>query len=57
MSLSKDPEIGKATSVSSNDATAPVPIEGETQHLPTFENEKALLWKFDLRILPMLAIM
>jgi MFS family permease len=57
MSFSKDPEIGKATSVSSHDASAPVPVEGETRHLPTYENERALLWKLDLRILPMLAIM
>lgn len=42
---------------SSSDAHAPVPLEGQTVHLPTFEHEKRLTWKFDIRILPMLAVM
>jgi hypothetical protein len=63
MSTTKDPELAKdglevtASLSSSKDAGAPVPIEGTTQHLPTHEHEKALTWKFDLRILPMLAVM
>ena len=59
-----DPELAKdglevtASNTSSKDAVgAPVPISGETQHLPTYEHEKALCWKFDLRMLPMLAVM
>lgn len=63
MSANKDPELAKdglevtASLSSSKDAGKPVPVEGTTQHLPNFEHEKALTWKFDLRILPMLAIM
>lgn len=62
MSITKDPEIGKGdlevvSSVSSKGGAAPVPREGETEHLPNFEHEKALCWKFDLRMLPMLALM
>jgi hypothetical protein len=59
----KDPELAKTdlevtSSISSSrNAAAPVPIEGETEHLPNFEHEKALCWKFDLRMLPMLALM
>lgn len=62
MSASQDPELAKndlkiTNSASSADA-GPVPIiEGETQHLPTYEHERALTWKFDLRMLPMLAVM
>lgn len=59
MSANQDPELAKhdlkvTSSTSSGDA-APIPIEGETQHLPTYEHERALTWKFDLRMLPMLA--
>jgi hypothetical protein len=62
MATNQDPEIAKAglevvTPVSSKGVAGPVPREGETVHLPNFEHEKALCWKFDLRILPMLAIM
>lgn len=63
MSVNKDPELAKSdlevvsSNASSKDATAPVPREGETEHLPNFEHEKALCWKFDLRMLPMLALM
>lgn len=64
MSGAKDGEFGKdglevvSSNSSSHDAAgAPVPIEGTTHHLPTYEHEKALTWKFDLRILPMLAVM
>jgi sugar phosphate permease len=64
MSITKDPELAKdglevTTSLSSSkDATGlPIPIEGTTHHLPTYEHEKALTRKFDLRILPMLAVM
>ncbi|ORY12509.1 major facilitator superfamily domain-containing protein [Clohesyomyces aquaticus] len=45
-----------ASNSSSKDAP-PAAIEGQVEHLPTFEHEKALVWKFDLRILPMLALM
>ncbi|KAL1600810.1 hypothetical protein SLS60_007198 [Paraconiothyrium brasiliense] len=44
-------------SKSSSDGNNPIPIEGQTEHLPTFEHEKRLAWKFDIRILPMLAVM
>lgn len=62
MSSAKDPELAKndlevTSSLASKDAGAPVPREGTTQHLPNYEHEKALTWKFDLRILPMLAVM
>jgi hypothetical protein len=65
MSTTKDPELAKndlevTSSVSSSKhagAAAPIPREGETVHLPNFEHEKALCWKFDLRMLPMLALM
>jgi hypothetical protein len=64
MSTTKDPELAKndlevtsSVSSSSKHAAAPVPREGETVHLPNFEHEKALCWKFDLRMLPMLALM
>lgn len=61
MSATQDPELAKndlkiTNSTSSGDA-APVVLEGETQHLPTYEHERALTWKFDLRMLPMLAVM
>ncbi|KAF2264891.1 MFS general substrate transporter [Lojkania enalia] len=58
-----DPEIAKndlkvtASNSSSKDAPELVPVEGHAQHLPTYEHEKALCWKFDMRILPMLALM
>jgi hypothetical protein len=35
----------------------PVVREGETEHLPSFEHEQALALKFDVRILPCLALM
>jgi hypothetical protein len=64
MATIKDPEIAKndlevtsSVSSSSKHAAAPVPREGETIHLPNFEHERALCWKFDLRMLPMLAVM
>jgi hypothetical protein len=62
MATNQDPELAKdglevVTPVSSKGVAGPVPREGETVHLPNFEHEKALCWKFDLRILPMLAIM
>ncbi|KAH4181425.1 hypothetical protein HBI26_127950 [Parastagonospora nodorum] len=63
MSAPKDPEIAKnhlevTSSISSSkNATAPIPRAGETIHLPNFEHEKALCLKFDLRMLPMLAVM
>ncbi|KAJ4361056.1 uncharacterized protein N0V89_001625 [Didymosphaeria variabile] len=44
-------------SKSSSDGNNPVAIEGQTEHLPTFEHEKRLALKFDIRILPMLAVM
>ena len=61
MSVDQDPEIAKVHPkvphlASSRDVT-PVPIEGETEHLPTYEHERALTQKFDFRMLPMLAIM
>jgi len=62
MSTNKDPELAKdglevTASVSSGRDVGPVPVAGTTHHLPNYEHEKALTWKFDLRILPMLAIM
>ncbi|KAJ4304701.1 hypothetical protein N0V90_000228 [Kalmusia sp. IMI 367209] len=57
-----EPELTKdglevTASHSSSDGHNPVPIEGQTEHLPTFEHEKRLALKFDIRILPMLALM
>lgn len=63
MSVTKDPELAKdglevtASNSSSKDGNTPIPREGTTDHLPSYEHEKALTWKFDLRILPMLAVM
>ena len=63
MSAAKDPELAKdglevtSSLSSSKDAAAPTPREGTTHHLPSYEHEKALTWKFDLRMLPMLAVM
>ncbi|KAF2502581.1 MFS general substrate transporter [Lophium mytilinum] len=58
--MAADPEIAKegikvsSTQSSLKDATG---VSGEVHHLPTYEHEKALVLKFDLRILPMLALM
>lgn len=57
-----NPELAKdglhiTASNSSSSGHNPIPIEGETEHLPTFEHEKRLALKFDVRILPMLALM
>lgn len=57
-----EPELVKnnlkvTASNSSSDGHNPVPLEGQTEHLPTFEHEKRLALKFDFRILPMLALM
>ncbi|EMD90434.1 hypothetical protein COCC4DRAFT_187005 [Bipolaris maydis ATCC 48331] len=61
MSENQDPELAKGdglkVTASVSSSKQPVPVEGTTQHLPTYENEKALTWKFDIRVLPMLAIM
>ncbi|KAF2786439.1 MFS general substrate transporter [Melanomma pulvis-pyrius CBS 109.77] len=63
MTTTSDPEFAKndlkvvASNPSSTDAHSPVALEGQTEHLPTYEHEKALTWKFDMRILPMLALM
>jgi hypothetical protein len=60
MSSPKDPEAAKQdleTTSSVSSTADPSPIEGETTHLPNFQHEKALCWKFDLRMLPMLAMM
>jgi hypothetical protein len=61
MTLNQDPELAKSdlktTCSASSAEAAPIPIEGETHHLPTYEHEKALTWKFDLRMLPILAVM
>lgn len=63
MATNKDPELAKdtleitASNSSIKDAPAPVPIAGETVHLPSFEHEKALAFKMDIRILPVLAVM
>lgn len=56
------PELAKdglqvTASKSSSDGHGPIPIQAETEHLPTFEHEKRLALKFDIRILPMLALM
>ncbi|KAF1971945.1 MFS general substrate transporter [Bimuria novae-zelandiae CBS 107.79] len=57
-----EPELAKnglevTASNSSSDGHNPVPREGQTEHLPSFEHEKRLALKFDVRILPMLALM
>lgn len=62
MAAKTDPEIAKdglhvSTSNSSSDQDSPSALESHVQHLPTYEHEKALVLKFDLRILPMLALM
>jgi hypothetical protein len=61
MPTNQDAELAKTdlkvTHSASSGEAAPVPVEGETQHLPNFEHERALTWKFDLRMLPMLAVM
>jgi hypothetical protein len=63
MSAPTDAELGKndlkvvASTSSSRDAHSPVALEGQTEHLPTYEHERAVVWKFDLRMLPMLALM
>ena len=56
-----DPELVKddlqvSSRTSSKDAPEIV-REGHVEHLPTYEHEKRLVLKFDLRILPMLALM
>ncbi|KAF2183240.1 MFS general substrate transporter [Zopfia rhizophila CBS 207.26] len=63
MAPTTDPEIAKndlavsASNSSSKYAASPTVLEGHTEHLPTYEHEKALVLKFDFRILPMLALM
>jgi hypothetical protein len=61
MADAQDPELAKdnglKVTASASSSKQPVPLEGTTQHLPTYEHEKALTWKFDIRILPMLAVM
>jgi sugar phosphate permease len=60
-----DPELSKnglevtASQSSSKDHAVhdPVAIEGQTEHLPSFEHERRLALKLDLRILPVLALM
>ncbi|KAF2125844.1 MFS general substrate transporter [Dothidotthia symphoricarpi CBS 119687] len=58
--MSKDPELAKddleVTSSLSSSRNYAAPIQGSNHEL-NFEHEKALCWKFDLRILPMLALM
>jgi hypothetical protein len=57
MSAKQDPELAKNDlHVTNSASSASIPVEGETHHLPTFEHERALTWKFDLRMLPMLAV-
>lgn len=57
--MTADPEVVKdGLHVSSaRSSLKDAPLAGEVQHLPTYEHEKALVLKFDLRILPMLALM
>jgi sugar phosphate permease len=60
MGADSDPEFAKNdlhVSTSKSSAGDPVVLEGQTEHLPTYEHEKRLALKFDLRILPMLALM
>lgn len=54
-----DLHITESNSSGSKNAPEPVVREGTTEnhHLPSYEHEKALCLKFDLRILPMLALM
>jgi MFS family permease len=61
--MSTDPEIAKETLKTSSTRSSLkhaglTTTAVEVQHLlPTYEHEKALVLKFDLRILPMLAVM
>jgi MFS family permease len=63
MTATTDPEIAKTdlqvteSNDSSKHAAEPVVREGTTEHLPSYEHEKALCLKLDFRILPMLALM
>jgi hypothetical protein len=50
-------ELYVSESQGSSARDEPVVREGTNQHLPSFERERALVWKFDIRILPMLALM
>jgi len=57
MSTKKDEYTKHGVAIRASDASDnTVPIEGTTYHLPTYEHETVLTWKFDLRILPMLAM-
>jgi hypothetical protein len=56
--VTKDDLKVTASNTSSRDHDIdPVPREGQTEHLPSFEHEQALTLKFDVRILPCLALM
>lgn len=67
MSIAKgtEPELGKnglevtASNSSSKDTDGHTPVvrEGTTDHLPSFEHERRLALKMDLRLLPVLALM
>ncbi|KAF2020598.1 MFS general substrate transporter [Aaosphaeria arxii CBS 175.79] len=62
MAATTEPEFSKndlavSASKSSSKDLEPTVLEGDTQHLPSFEHEKRLCWKFDIRILPTLAVM
>jgi hypothetical protein len=54
--FAKNP-LEASSSKSSSKNVEPTVLEGHTEHLPTFEHEKAVVLKFDVRILPMLALM
>lgn len=56
--LSKNPlEVSASQSSKVSDPNEPTVLEGHNEHLPTFEHERALALKFDVRILPMIALM
>ncbi|KAF2476984.1 MFS general substrate transporter [Lindgomyces ingoldianus] len=62
MAVTTDPEFTKndlhvSASNSSSKDVPPAVLEGHVEHLPTYEHERALVLKFDFRILPMLALM
>ena len=63
MASKSDPEFAKNdlevthSNGSSKGPASPTVVEGHSEHLPTYEHEKALCLKFDVRILPVLAVM
>jgi hypothetical protein len=63
MATNVDPDLAKndtqveRLSKTSSSNIEPAVLEGNGEHLPTFEHERRLALKFDFRILPVLAVM